>query len=120
MKMHAAMAAVGLALAAPLFAEETQRVEGLEFDRVLVWGSTEVEIFQDGIPGLKVRGNQKALAQKPFYLDGDTLVVGRNREGDDKYAGDLKFRIQAGDLDGIKLKGSGEVYVKQILITQRK
>ena len=100
MKQVIAVATAGLVLSAPLWAwaGETQRVEGLVFDRVLVWGSPDVEILQGEEPGLKMQGSESDLAKKPFYVDGKTLVVGRSESGWKKETPRVKYRISAGDL----------------------
>ena len=54
-----------LFLAPPLYAE-TQRVEGLLFERVEVFDDIEVEISQGETNELRLRGDSDELAMEPF------------------------------------------------------
>ncbi len=94
---------------------DTQHVEGLEFSRVLIMGSAEVEISQGDVPELMVRGSESDLAKHPFFVDGDTLILGRSQKRGYDF-GKLKFKLVVGDIDHLQLKGSGEVYVKPLTV----
>lgn len=91
------------------------QVEGLEFSRVLVMGSAEVEISQGEVPELLVRGSESDLDIQPFFVDGDTLVLGRSKKQHHDFR-DLKFKLVVTDIDHLQLNGSGEVYVKPLTV----
>lgn len=93
---------------------ETQRVEGLSVDRVMVKGSVEVEITQDDDEVLLIRGTEEQLARKPFYVDGGTLVLGASREARKSDFRGVKYKLSLADLERLELNGSGEVYVKPL------
>jgi hypothetical protein len=100
-------------LALPVSAE-TQRVEGLSVDRVLVKGSVEVEISQDDEEMLLIRGSGKQLAGKPFYIDGGTLVLGASREDRKADFRGVKYKLSVRELERVQLQGSGELYVRPL------
>ncbi|WP_439101115.1 GIN domain-containing protein [Congregibacter sp.] len=99
-------------LSAQLWAQDqTRRVEGLDFDEVVVLGDAEVEISQGDEVALQLRGPADYLDTEPFYVSGDTLVVGaRKRENNDDER--LRFRIVMPYLEELQVKGSGTVYIK--------
>jgi len=98
-------------LAMPAFAE-TQRVEGISVDRVIVKGSVEVEINQDDDEVLLIKGSESQLAKKPFYVDDGTLVLGASREDRKANFHGVKYKLSLSELEHVQLKGSGEVYVR--------
>ena len=106
--------ALVLMTALPLHAE-TQRVEGLEFRRVMVIGDVEVEIRQGETVELQLRGD---LAEPPFYVLGDTLVLGATAARPDAGLDGVKYRLSAPDLRHLKLTGSGEVYVQPMQLEE--
>lgn len=91
---------------------ETQSVEGLEFDGVVVWGSAEVEIRQDDQHLLRLRGSEKDLNLLPFYLRGTNLHLGRSESG--KSTSGVQYIVSAPKLARIQLSGSGEVFVRPL------
>ena len=93
---------------------ETQRVEGISVDRVVVKGSVEVEINQDDDELLLVKGSESQLAKKPFYVDDGTLVLGVSREDRKANFHGVKFKLSLSELEHVQLKGSGEVYVRPL------
>jgi hypothetical protein len=93
---------------------DTQRVEDLEFQRILVHGSTTVEITQGEDELLQLRGSSKDLEKQPFFLDGDTLVLGQSKAHPGKSFSDVKFKLTVARLEHLQLTGSGEVYVKPL------
>ncbi|WP_415059689.1 GIN domain-containing protein [Congregibacter sp.] len=106
-----------LAIASPqlLADEETRRVEGLEFSKVVVLGSAKVEITQGDDIELQLRGPSKYLDSKPFYVKRGTLVLGSRKS----YSGSkdsshkrIAFRVVMPELEELKVKGSGKVYIK--------
>lgn len=102
-----------VALALPLQAE-TRRVEGLEFDAVLVYGDVEVEISQGEPTELQLRGDPEDLDKQPFLVEDDTLVLGYSREHRHESFSGVKFRLVTPRLSHLELKGSGDVYVKPL------
>lgn len=95
----------------------TRLVEGLEFDSVVLYGSGKLEISQDDVTLLRVKGKSKDLDREPFYIRGDTLYVGTTQ---DHYSnlGSLKFKLTVPTLKEITLKGSGEIYVKPLQVDE--
>ncbi len=94
---------------------DTQQVGGLEFSRVLIMGSAEVEISQGDTPELMVRGSESDLEKQPFFVDGDTLILGRAQKRSYDFS-DLKFKLVVADIEHLQLSGSGEVYVKPLTV----
>ncbi len=113
MKTTHGLAAVLLAgcLALPA-AADTQRVEGLSVDRVIVKGSVEVEISQGDDEVLLIKGSEKQLAKQPFYVDDDTLILGASRDDRKADFGGVKYKLTLSQLERLQLKGSGEVFVR--------
>jgi len=103
-----------LALVAVPAMAETQRVEGLEFERVLVHGSVKVEIAQGDVVELLIRGDQDLLDKQPFFVKGDTLVLGKSPNHKRENFHDVKYKLTVVDLKHLQLNGSGEVYVKPL------
>lgn len=91
--------------------DETRRVEGLDFDEIVVLGSAEVEISQGDELSLQLRGPAKYLDSEPFYVKRDTLVLGA-RKRDGKKDSRLRFRIVMPDLRELNVNGPGKVYIK--------
>jgi hypothetical protein len=94
----------------------TRAVEGLEFDKVVLWGSSELEISQAEVNHLRVKGRDKDLDREPFYVVGDTLYLGRVPDG--RKVGNMQFKLSVQNLRGISLKGSGEIFAKPLTITE--
>ena len=93
---------------------ETRRVEGLEFERVLVHGSVKVEISQGDVVELLMRGDEELLDKQPFFVKGDTLVLGKSPEHRRQNFSKVKYKLTVADLKHLQLNGSGEVYVKPL------
>ncbi len=94
---------------------ETVQVHGLDFGRILVHGSVDVEVSQGDEPELVIRGKNSDLEQHPFFTDGDTLVLGRNQQHHSNF-GNLKFKVTVANLEQLQLHGSGDVYVKPLVV----
>jgi hypothetical protein len=103
-----------LALVAMPLMAETQRVEGLEFERVLVHGSVKVEISQGDETELLMRGDQDQLEKQPFFVKGDTLVLGKSLKYKRDNFHNVKYKLTVVDLQHLQLNGSGEIYVKPL------
>jgi hypothetical protein len=104
---------------AGLSAEETLRVEGLGVDRVLVYGPVEAEISQGDPVLLLIRGDERSLQQQPFFVQGTTLILGRNENGErgDQDFSQVKFKLTLPELHSLQLKGSGDVYVRPLEVS---
>lgn len=109
---------IGLALVSPQLRadEETRRVEGLDFNKVVVLGAASVEISQGDDMELLLRGEASYLDSEPFYVKSGTLVLGSRKSRDGSKRGShsdrVAFRVMMPELRELKVKGSGEVYVK--------
>ncbi|MFK8051249.1 MAG: head GIN domain-containing protein [Halioglobus sp.] len=90
-----------------------QRVSDLSFERVVLHGSAKLEITQGDAPELAIRGSKTALAKKVFYLDGDTLILGRGGWMHPDASG-VDFKLTVSELNHLKLIGSGDIYVKPL------
>ncbi len=90
----------------------TRSVEGLEIDSVVLYGSSKLEINQDDVTLLRIKGSNDDLDREPFYVKGDTLYLGATR--DNYRIGSLKFKLSVPTLNKITLKGSGEIYVRPL------
>lgn len=101
-----------LAFAVPLSAGETRRIEGLEFDEIVVLGSIKVEIRQGDTPVLQIQGPDESIALATFSTKGDTLFLSSKKNSKRRELQKLRFRVIAPNLRELKLKGSGDVYVK--------
>ena len=104
--------------AVPPLQAETKRVEGLEFSRVTVIGDVEVEIRQGDANELQLRGDADDLAEQPFYVAGDTLVLGANASRPETGLEGIKYKLTARELRYLKLAGSGQVYMKPMQLDQ--
>jgi hypothetical protein len=100
-----------VAIALPLHAQETQRVEGLEFGPVLVYGDVEVKISQGAETELLIRGSAEDLAKQPFLVEDGSLVLGYSRGNKHADFRGVKFLLTTPSLSHLELKGSGDVYV---------
>lgn len=102
--------------------DETRRIEGLRFDEVVVVGAVDVEIRQGSEIDLEVRGPKEQLDAQPFYVKGSILVVGprkttRSSNGprrDER----LRFRLLMPELQRLKVKGSGSVFLKSFQFSE--
>lgn len=107
-----------LVLAATLIAAsaraETRRVDGLQFDSVLVYGDVEVEVSQGEPTALYVRGESETLDMKPFLMEDNSLVLGYSREHRGESFSGVKFRLVTPRLSHLELKGRGDVYIKPL------
>ena len=99
---------------------ETQRIEGLDFDRVIVVGDLEVEIRQEAEAELQIRGDTESLDERLFYVRDRTLVLGaragelRIRKGEQP----TRMRVAMPELQELRLKGSGEIYLQPFQLRQ--
>jgi len=75
---------------------ETQQVEGLDFDRVVVMGSSDLE-------------------KQPFFMDGDTLVLGSSKKHRKDF-GSVRFKLTVVNIEHLQLTGSGDIYVKPLVV----
>ncbi len=94
---------------------ETLQVDGLDFGRILVHGNADVEVRQGDEAELMIRGKDSDLEQHPFFQNGDTLVLGRNQQHRSNF-GNLKFKVTVVNLEQLQLHGSGDVYVKPLVV----
>jgi len=119
MKIHQRCGGVLLAaalVAAPVVAGETGRVEGLEFDQIIVLGSVSVEIQQGDSTVLKLQASEGDIKRGPFYLRDNRLVLGANPNHRRYDFGDVKFKVEVPTLRRLHLKGSGDVWVKPFVL----
>lgn len=100
----------GLAGAAAI--ADVTRVDALQFSKVQLVGSNELEITQGEANTLRIRGDKGDLNPPPFVVQGDMLRLGVTAEGDT--VSDLKFKLSANGVTQILLKGSGDVFVKPL------
>ena len=107
-----AAVALSLGFVGAIANADVTRVEALEFSRVQLVGSNELEITQGDTNTLKIRGDGNDLNPPPFVLEGDLLRLGITAQGDT--VDDLKFKLNADRITRIMLKGSGDVYVKPL------
>ena len=91
---------------------ETLKVEGLEFDRILVKGSVQVQIMQGDDNLLMVKGQEGKLEKKPFYVSDGTLVLGQSREKHRENFSRVKYKLSTPNIEHVELNGSGDVYVR--------
>ena len=89
-------------------------VEELEFNRVQLLGSNELEVTQGDTNLLKIRGDEDDLTPPPFVIQDDTLRLGVTPAGDQ--VSDLQFKLTATGLTALMLEGSGDVYVKPLSV----
>jgi hypothetical protein len=109
----AAILSLALSAGAAL-ADETRRVEGLEFHSVDVMGAVSVEVRQGDSTVLQLRGPADDLDRNPFYLKGKRLVIGSSLEDRRRDFYKVKFRIEVPALRQLSVKGSGEAYIKTL------
>lgn len=93
---------------------EVTTVEALEFSRVQLLGSNELEITQGEANTLKIRGDKDELTPPPFVVQGDVLRLGVTAGGNQ--VNDLKFKLTATGLSEILLQGSGDIFVKPLVL----
>ncbi len=99
--------ALGIVAGGAAAGEETRRVEGLQFSRVVVSDDIRVEILQNDTHVLRYKADVDNLDREPFYIARkDTLVLLKSRRGD------VRFRVGMPTLERVTVKGSGSVYVK--------
>jgi hypothetical protein len=89
-------------------------VEALEFTRVQLVGSNELEITQGDVNTLKIKGGDGQLSSPPFVLQGDLLRLGVTADGD--RVSDVKFKLSAEAITQVLLMGSGDVFVKPLAV----
>jgi hypothetical protein len=101
-----------------LAGDNTQRVEGLVVDSVLIYGSVEAQISQGEPTMLLLRGNSSKLDPPPFFVTGSTLVLGRSklRDLDDRGYEHVKFKLTVPELQSLAVSGSGQVYVNPFTV----
>ncbi|MEM1113930.1 MAG: DUF2807 domain-containing protein [Pseudomonadota bacterium] len=116
--LYAALFLLCALIAAPLQAA-TQRVEGLEFDRVLIFGGVDVEISQGDRNELRIRDVEEGAAQ-PFLLDGRTLVLGRDPKRPSRDLSDIQYKLQLVNITEIGVKGSADVYIRPLTLSDLK
>ncbi|MEE4145619.1 MAG: DUF2807 domain-containing protein, partial [Halieaceae bacterium] len=110
----AAIVAFSCGLAGAVAHADITRVESLEFSRVQLLGSNELEITQGDANTLKIRGDKDDLNPPPFVVQGDMLRLGVTAQGD--LVDDIKFKLSAANITQILLKGSGDVFVKPLSV----
>ena len=71
-----AAVALSLGFVGAIANADVTRVEALEFSRVQLIGSNELEITQGDTSTLKIRGDGDDLDPPPFVLEGDLLRLG--------------------------------------------
>ncbi len=94
-------------------AADIQRVSELSFERVVLHGGAKLEVRQGAQSELAIKGSEKALEKRVFYLDGDTLVLGRGGKRRPEVSG-VDFKLTVEELTHLKLMGSGDIYVKPL------
>lgn len=100
-------------LLAPAAVAEIQRVSDLSFERVVLHGGGKLEIRQGVESELTIKGGKNSLEQRVFYLDGETLVLGRGGKKKSDVSG-VDFKLTVEELSHLKLMGSGAIYVKPL------
>ena len=100
---------------ATALADETRRVKGLDFDHIDVVGSMSVEISQGDVRELTLRGSADDLDREPFAIKGRRLVLGKSSVSGNGFA-KVKYRVVVPQLQELHLKGSGDVYVKPMML----
>jgi hypothetical protein len=112
----ACLAFIGCFVSPVQAADETRRVEGLQFDQIILIGDSQLEIRQGDEVGLQLRGPSQFLDPEPFYLRGETLVLGAREHARSSKTVDtdrkLLFRVVMPVLRELRVQGSGEVYMK--------
>ncbi len=108
------LAALTLAAALPA-AAETRSVEGLEFNTVVLVGSSEVEISQGDGYELQLKGPADELDRQPFYVSSGGLVLGKNK-GSRRSFSDTKYRVVMPEIQKVRVAGSGTAYVREFVM----
>ncbi|MCB1699373.1 MAG: DUF2807 domain-containing protein [Pseudomonadales bacterium] len=93
---------------------EVISVESLQFSRVQLLGSNELEVTQGEANALKIRGDSDDLEPPPFVVEGDMLRLGIRADGES--VRDLQFKLTVTDIRELQLKGSGEAFVKPLAV----
>ena len=109
-----AIVAISLGLVGAVANADVARVEELEFSRVQLIGSNELEITQGDTNTLKIRGDSDDLTPPPFVVQGDMLRLGVTAQGDS--VSDVKFKLSTQGVTQIMLQGSGDVFVKPLSV----
>lgn len=105
---------VFFALISSLAQADVKSIEGLEFSRVQLTGSNELEVSQGVTTSLKIRGDKGDLEPLPFMVQGDTLRLGLTREGE--VVSGVKYKLTTASLEVLEVDGSGEAYVKPLAV----
>ena len=92
---------------------ETLRVKDLSFNQVLLHGSSELEVSQGDEVELILRGKASKLEKNPFYLKGNTLVLGRTEHSNSDF-GHVKYKLTLVDLSHLQLDGSGKIFARPL------
>lgn len=108
----AAIVAFSLGLVGAVANADVIRVDDLEFSRVQLIGSNELQITQGDSNTLKIRGDSDDLTSPPFVVQGDMLRLGITAQGDS--VSDVKFKLSTRGVTQIMLQGSGDVFVKPL------
>ena len=108
----AALAFASIALFSSLLKADIRNVEKLEFTRVELVGSNDLEFTQADSTELKIRGDQSKLTPEPFELRGNTLRLGVTADG--KEVRGVKYRLSGPILESLLVQGSGEAYIKPL------
>ena len=88
---------------------QTQQVTGLSFERVLLQGHSALEIRQGSETQLLFKEEAASAQKLPFFLDGETLVLGK--QGNSAV---YQFKLTVSELSHLQLKGSGQIYVRPL------
>ena len=103
-------------------AGETRRVEGIDLadvDELYVIGSVRVELRQGDEAELRIQGDEKDFEIPPFFIKGESLVLGRGDYYGKDSVGAMRFRVVLPRLQELRLKGSGDAYVKPFELYDR-
>lgn len=95
---------------------EVMNVEDLEFTRVQLIGSNELELTQADSSSLKLRGKDSRLQPAPYVIEGDTLVLGVTAKG--RAVKKIQYKLTAPNIRALILEGSGDVYVKPLVVDE--
>ena len=99
------------------FSGEVRRVDGLDFDQVIVVGNVDVEISQGDTPTLYLRGDEEVLNTDPFYIKGQRLVLGKNSRSQKVRGSSVRYKVEMPVLRELEVLGSGAAYVKPFDLT---
>ncbi|MEH6636048.1 MAG: DUF2807 domain-containing protein [Halioglobus sp.] len=89
-------------------------VEELQFSRVQLMGSNELEITQGDENSLKIRGDKGDLTPPPFVVQGDMLRLGVTPQGNS--ISGVKYKLTTKSLEALLLDGSGDIFVKPLTV----